>query len=119
MSLHEIPHEFGDFAIQLNGGKTIHEAAWDQWKTATSSFVGGMVALFACNHWQEQACSLLLPLSAGGFIYVALSTILADLVTENEIYENRSKSGRLGLLLLENACTFSGVGIMYWSMHLF
>jgi len=117
--LHEIPHEFGDFAIQLNGGKTIQQAAWDQWKTATSSFLGGMVALCACSRWQEEACNLLLPLSAGGFIYVALSTILADLVTENEIYQGKSPKGKFGLFLLENACTLSGVGIMYWSMQLF
>lgn len=117
--LHEIPHEFGDFAIQLNGGKTIQEAAWDQWKTATSSFLGGMVALCACSRWQEEACNLLLPLSAGGFIYVALSTILADLVTENEIYQDKSPKGKFCLFMLENACTLSGVGIMYWSMQLF
>lgn len=117
--LHEIPHEFGDFAIQLNGGKTIQEAAWDQWKTATASFLGGMVALFVCSCWQEVACNLLLPLSAGGFIYVALSTILADLVNENDIYKQHNSRNQIRLFLLEIACTLSGVGIMYWSMQLF
>ena len=104
---HEIPHEFGDFAIQLNGGKTIQEAAWDQWKTATASFLGGMVALFVCSCWQEVACNLLLPLSAGGFIYVALSTILADLVNENDIYKSKSPSGQISFFILEIACTKS------------
>ena len=64
-----------------------------------------MVALCACSRWQEEACNLLLPLSAGGFIYVALSTILADLVTENEIYQDKSPKGKFCLFMLENACT--------------
>lgn len=72
--LHEIPHEFGDFAILLNSGKTILECSLCQISTSITSFLGGMFALFIGKNYQYAALNWLLPVSSGGFLFIALST---------------------------------------------
>merc|ERR1712000_603267 len=73
--LHEIPHEFSDFAILLKSGKTIFQCGMCQLMTSVTSFLGGITALVIGNRYQNVALSWLLPISAGGFIFVALSTM--------------------------------------------
>lgn len=116
--LHEIPHEFGDFAILLKSGKTVWQCARCQLQTAISSFVGGLVALTVCSQWQAVACCWLLPISAGGFIYVALGTIMTDMEITEYYGAYEKYSSRLVLFLLEIFCTLSGSIVMCWSMHI-
>lgn len=44
-SVHEIPHEVGDFAILLRSGFTRWEAAYMQLYTASAGVVGAMTAI--------------------------------------------------------------------------
>lgn len=75
---HEVPHEVGDFAILLNSGFTWKEAAKAQVFTACGGFVGVIVGLTA-EH-VASASSWLLPFTAGGFLYIALVSIVPDLL---------------------------------------
>lgn len=75
---HEIPHEIGDFAILLNSGFSLKEAAKAQMLTACGGLVGVVVGLTA-EH-MSNASSWLLPFTAGGFLYIALVSIVPDLL---------------------------------------
>ena len=75
---HEIPHEIGDFAILLNSGFNLKEAARAQMTTACGGLVGVVVGLTA-EHFSS-ASSWLLPFTAGGFLYIALVSIIPDLL---------------------------------------
>ena len=78
---HEIPHEVGDFAILLRSGFECESAAKAQLATATGGLVGVITGLLAesvghCTSW-------MLPFTAGGFLYIALVTIVPELLKED------------------------------------
>lgn len=99
---HEIPHEVGDFAILLNSGFSLKEAAKAQMLTACGGLVGVVVGLTA-EHISS-ASSWLLPFTAGGFLYIALVSIVPDLL---EGVHNSLQHSVVELLALG-----VGVGIM-------
>lgn len=83
--LHEIPHEVGDFAILLRAGFDRWKAAKAQLLTATGGLLGAVTALMAES--AEEAgikTAWILPFTAGGFIYIALVTIVPELVKEEK-----------------------------------
>lgn len=97
---HEVPHEIGDFAILLNSGFDCHSAAKAQVFTAFGGVVGVVVGLTAehvssATHW-------LLPFTAGGFLYIALVTILPDLLESVSFLDYITKG----------ACLLLGTGVM-------
>lgn len=75
---HEIPHEVGDFAILLNSGFSLRGAAKAQILTATGGLVGVVAGLTA--EQLAHASDWLLPFTAGGFLYIALVSIVPDLL---------------------------------------
>lgn len=76
--LHEIPHEFGDFAILLRAGFERWRAAKLQVFTATGGLFG---ALFA-HIIDARSVWWILPFTAGGFLHIALCTIIPDLMKD-------------------------------------
>lgn len=78
---HEIPHEIGDFAILLNSGFNLKEAAKAQMTTACGGLVG-VVAGLTAEHLSD-ASVWLLPFTAGGFLYIALISIIPDLLEDS------------------------------------
>lgn len=52
--VHEIPHEFGDFAILLSSGFTKFNAGVLQLVTASVGLVGAMVAVFSSSDMSKQ-----------------------------------------------------------------
>lgn len=78
---HEIPHEVGDFAILLKSGFSVPKAVKAQLITACGGILGVSVGLYAeqmghCTTW-------MLPFTAGGFLYIAMVTIIPDLIQED------------------------------------
>lgn len=77
---HEIPHEIGDFAILLRSGFSCPQAARAQLITATGGIIGVIIGLTAEHIGQ---CTLwMLPFTGGGFLYIALVSILPELIQE-------------------------------------
>ncbi|XP_072905175.1 zinc transporter ZIP13 isoform X2 [Hemitrygon akajei] len=84
--LHEVPHEVGDFAILLRAG-------FDRWSAAkmqlTTAFGGVLGACFAlCAESPEGAggsVAWILPFTSGGFLYIALVTVVPDLLQETDV----------------------------------
>lgn len=80
---HEIPHEVGDFAVLLRAGFSKMSAAKMQIVTASGSVLGALTALSGGN-----SSGWILPFTSGGFIYIALSTVVPDLMEETSFKES-------------------------------
>lgn len=88
--LHEIPHEVGDFAILLRSGFSRWDAAKAQLLTATAGLLGALVAIggSGVTSAMEARTSWIMPFTAGGFLHIALVTVLPDLLQEEDRWES-------------------------------
>jgi zinc and cadmium transporter len=76
--LHEIPQEIGDFGVLLHAGYSKGKALWYNFLSGLAALLGAVVA-FALGDQAETLASLLVPITAGGFIYIALSDLIPEL----------------------------------------
>lgn len=95
---HEIPHEIGDFAILLRSGFTCPDAAVAQLVTASGGLVGVIVGLSA--QYIGQCTSWMLPFTAGGFLYIALVSIIPELMEDSIAPVKQVGSILLGILIM-------------------
>ncbi|XP_068625518.1 zinc transporter ZIP13 homolog [Battus philenor] len=88
--VHEIPHEVGDFAILLKSGFSRWEAAKAQLATASAGLIGAMTAVMfsGARNAIEAKTSWIAPFTAGGFLHIALVTVLPDLLRERDRLES-------------------------------
>ncbi|TRY56641.1 hypothetical protein DNTS_011048 [Danionella cerebrum] len=94
--LHEIPHEVGDFAILLRAGFDRWKAARMQLSTALGGVLGACFALCSkSEHGTENSTAWILPFTSGGFLYIALVSVVPDLLEESN-----PRNSLLHLLLL-------------------
>lgn len=82
--LHEVPHEIGDFAILLQSGVSRRNAMLLQLTTALGAVAGTAISLFAQNSTGALATQWILPFTAGGFIYIALVSVIPELLDEEK-----------------------------------
>jgi zinc and cadmium transporter len=73
--LHEIPQEIGDFAVLLHAGYTKRRALWLNFLSAITAIIGTLFA-FAIQGLSETLITWVLPIAAGGFIYIAYARLL-------------------------------------------
>lgn len=102
--LHEIPHEVGDFAILLRSGFSRWDAAKAQLLTATAGLLGALVAIggSGVTSAMEARTSWIMPFTAGGFLHIALVTVLPDLLEEEDKWESIKQFSAL----------IAGIGVM-------
>lgn len=98
---HEIPHELGNFFVLLYAGFTKTRALFFNFLTGLFAILGTLVALLVGSR-VEHFSLLMLPLAAGGFIYIAGSDLVPELNKEVE----PSKS------LIQLIAIATGVGLM-------
>lgn len=95
--LHEIPHELGDYAVLSKAGYNHAQILKCQFMTAGSAFAGTLLGLFLQSAKNSStfhaAFKAILPFSAGGFIYLALASIVP------EILRNKEKCRKQNLLM--------------------
>jgi zinc and cadmium transporter len=77
--LHEIPQEFGDFGILIHSGLSVKKAALLNLATASVAILGTVMALIAGSVAQQTVATLLIPLAAGGFVYIAAADLIPEL----------------------------------------
>lgn len=77
---HEVPHELGDFATLLNAGFSRNMAIGAQFLTAIAAFVGAAFGLYSSHLIEGLGHEVLLPFTAGGFLYLASCTILPEIL---------------------------------------
>lgn len=80
--LHEIPHELGDFSILLHGGFSKSRALFVNFISALVSLLGMAFTLLLSSYISNLQL-ILVPIAAGGFVYVAGSDLIPELHKEN------------------------------------
>ncbi len=82
--LHEIPQEIGDFAVLLHAGYSRNRALWLNFLSALSAVFGVIIA-FVLGQAGESFIVWILPITAGGFIYIAVADLIPELHKTKEI----------------------------------
>jgi zinc and cadmium transporter len=83
VALHEIPQELGDFGILVHAGLSPRRALALNLLTALTAVAGGVLTL-ALAGAASNIEWLVLPLTAGGFVYIAATDLLPELHKEPE-----------------------------------
>ncbi|MCP8313141.1 MAG: ZIP family metal transporter [archaeon] len=78
VAAHEIPQEIGDFGLLVYGGFKKTKALFYNFISALTAIVGAVFTYYFAQH-TENLAALLLPLAAGGFIYIAATDLLPEL----------------------------------------
>jgi zinc and cadmium transporter len=76
--IHELPQEIGDFAVLLHAGYTRSRALWLNFLSALIAVLGTLVA-FMLGGAGESFTIWILPVAAGGFIYIASTDLIPEL----------------------------------------
>jgi zinc and cadmium transporter len=76
--LHEIPQEIGNFGILVYGGYTPRRALAVNFASGLAGLLGAGVAIVA-GQAVEGLANVLLPFTAGGFLYIAGSDLIPEL----------------------------------------
>lgn len=99
--MHEIPQEVGDFGILLHAGFSRKKALFFNFLSATTAILG-VVLTISIGLSVASAQEFLVPLSIGGFIYIATADLIPELKKETDL--KKSWFQLLSLLL--------GMGVM-------
>jgi zinc and cadmium transporter len=98
--LHEIPQEIGDFAVLLHAGYGKARALWLNFLSALLS-IAGVLLILLVNRVGFIA-EIILPMAAGGFIYIAVADLIPEL--------HKTKEARSSLLQL--VAVLTGITLM-------
>lgn len=107
VALHEIPQEVGDFGIMLKHGLKRKKILLINVMSAAASFAGALLA-FYFGEQIEGLTAIFLAVTAGFFLYIALSDLLPEIHHEN----------KKSLALWETVCLFAGVIVMFVAIAL-
>lgn len=76
--LHEIPQEIGDFGVLVSSGYSRTRALFLNFLSACTSILGLLIIIFLRDAG-ETLVAWLIPMAAGGFMYVAMSDLVPEL----------------------------------------
>jgi len=82
--LHEIPQELGDFGVLIYGGFSRQKALFYNFISALAAILGAIMGYFISDTAIGFSNSIL-PLTAGGFIYIASSDLIPQLHKESNL----------------------------------
>jgi zinc and cadmium transporter len=77
--LHEIPQEFADFGILIHSGLSVRKAVLLNLGSASIAIFGTALSLMAGAVAQQTVTAWLIPLTAGGFVYLAAADLIPEL----------------------------------------
>lgn len=98
--LHEIPQEIGDFGVLIHSGFSKLEALKLNFYSALLAVAGVILALII-GESSESFALFIVPLAAGGFIYVAIADLMPEL--------HKQDSRRSSDAVIQLAAAFVGV----------
>ncbi len=102
--MHEIPQEIGDFGVLVYGGLNKNKALFYNFLSALTAVLGTVIG-YALANTSVFFLKLLMPVAAGGFIYIAS----CDLIPELHKQQNIKKS------TLSMVVFILGVAFMYFA----
>ena len=101
--LHEIPQELGDFGVLVHSGYGVRRALAINIATSAVAILGTLTALAAGAVARESVVSVLVPITAGGFVYIALADLIPELQRDRGL---RALAVQTALIALGVACMF-------------
>ncbi len=107
VAIHEIPQEIGDFGILIHGGFKAKQALLINFLTALTALAGAIIIL-TIGAGAENFTKYMLPITAGGFIYIAASDLIPEL--QKEVKASKSFIQVIAIIL--------GIAIMWGLMFL-
>jgi zinc and cadmium transporter len=102
--MHEIPQEIGDFGVLIYGGMSKNKAVLYNFLSAVTAILGTVIG-YALAHTSDTFLKLLMPIAAGGFIYIASCDLIPELHKEQNI---KKATLSMGVFIL-------GVAFMYFA----
>lgn len=81
--MHELPQEIGDLSVLLYAGFDKRKALLYNFVTSLTAFLGLILSILLSTHI-SQFTGILLPFSAGNFIYIAGSDLIPELQKEEK-----------------------------------
>ncbi|MFN4133555.1 MAG: ZIP family metal transporter [Candidatus Hadarchaeales archaeon] len=107
VAAHEIPQELGDFGVLVYGGLKPRMALFLNFATALTAVAGGVWGYYLLPVF-ENVKVLLLPLAAGGFLYIAASDLIPELHEERAGTLPSFVSFMLGIILMWGLKMYAG-----------
>ncbi|HBK33840.1 TPA: ZIP family metal transporter [Candidatus Uhrbacteria bacterium] len=83
VALHEIPQEMGDFGVLVYGGFKRSRALFFNLLSGLTAVLGGVIGYFFAGR-SEAFMLYLLPVAAGGFLYLAASDLIPEIKHEHQ-----------------------------------
>ncbi len=102
---HEIPQEIGDFGVMLNHGVKRSRVLLINILSACASFIGALLAFYFGGQIEGLA-AFFLAVSAGFFLYIALSDLIPEIHHQN----------KRRFALAETVSLLLGVGTIYYAL---
>lgn len=85
--LHEIPQEIGDFGVLVHGGFSKGKALGLNFVSAFFAVIGAIIGLLLARSI-ENIQLILVPIAAGGFLYIAGSDLIPELHKETTLWKS-------------------------------
>ncbi|MFA6357807.1 MAG: ZIP family metal transporter [Candidatus Omnitrophota bacterium] len=85
--LHEIPKELGNFGVLIYGGFSRKRALFYNFICGSTAMIGAIAGYFISD-FASGFSSFIMPLTAGGFIYIAMSDLIPEVHKESN--QNRA-----------------------------
>ncbi|HIH22341.1 TPA: ZIP family metal transporter [Candidatus Micrarchaeota archaeon] len=101
--IHEIPQEIGDYAVLIHSGMDKKKALLYNFGSALFAVLGAVLAYYFINSISEFGTALV-PIAAGGFIYIASADLIPTL--HKETSPTRT--------IAQFAMMILGIAVMYW-----
>jgi zinc and cadmium transporter len=76
---HEIPQELGDFGVLVHAGLGVRRAVLLNLASASVAIAGTVATLLAGSAAGTALTSILVPMAAGGFVYIASADLIPEL----------------------------------------
>lgn len=108
VAFHEIPQEIGDFGVLVYGGFEKRKALIYNYASAITIIPGAIVG-YLLSIYITQFIQFMLPIAAGGFIYIAASDLIPELRKETSLKKS----------VLIFAVFLMGIVLMYIALTIF
>jgi zinc transporter ZupT len=99
---HEIPQELADFGILVHSGLTVRKAIGLNLASASTAVLGTVLALVSGALSGAAVAAVLVPVTAGGFVYIAAADLIPELQHERT----------LGSLVVQAGLMCLGISVM-------
>lgn len=103
VALHEVPQEIGDFGVLVHGGFSKSKALLLNFTSALFAILGALLSFFLVKSIQNLEL-ILIPIAAGGFIYIAGSDLIPEI---------HKDSDKISKSLLQLLAILAGIAVMF------